>query len=65
MHSISVLAMLKNESSIINDWIKHYLAEGVDHFYLIDNGTTDDTYKILSKYEVNMIFFSIFPKSEI
>lgn len=51
MHSISVLAMLKNESSIIKDWIEHYLAEGVDHFYLIDNGTTDDTYKILSRYE--------------
>jgi len=50
MYSISVLAMFKNESSIIQEWIEHYLAEGVQHFYLIDNGTTDNTNYILSRY---------------
>lgn len=50
MYSISVLAMFKNESGIIKDWIEHYLAEGVDHFYLIDNGSTDDTTKKISRY---------------
>jgi hypothetical protein len=34
--------MFKNESSIIKQWIEHYLDEGVDHFYLIDNGSTDN-----------------------
>ena len=50
MYSLSVLAMFKNESSIINNWIDHYLAEGVEHFYLIDNGSTDDTKKKVSRY---------------
>ena len=50
MYSISVLAMFKNESSIIQEWLEHYLAEGVQHFYLIDNGTTDNTNYILSRY---------------
>jgi hypothetical protein len=49
MYSISVLAMFKNESSIIQEWLEHYLAEGVQHFYLIDNGTTDNTNYILSR----------------
>lgn len=49
-YSISVLAMFKNESSTIKDWIDHYLAEGVEHFYLIDNGSTDDTINKISRY---------------
>ena len=49
-YSISVLAMFKNESSTIKDWIDHYLAEGVEHFYLIDNGSTDDTTDKISRY---------------
>jgi hypothetical protein len=53
MYNLSVLAMFKNESMIIKDWIEHYLREGVEHFYLIDNGSTDDYYdkiKIYNKY---------------
>jgi len=49
-YSISVLAMFKNESTTIKDWIDHYLAEGIQHFYLIDNGSTDDTNNQISRY---------------
>lgn len=49
-YSISVLAMFKNEYSTIKDWIDHYLAEGVEHFYLIDNGSTDNTTDKISRY---------------
>jgi hypothetical protein len=41
-YELSILAMFKNESWIIKEWIDHYIMEGVDHFYLIDNGSTDD-----------------------
>ena len=53
MYKISVLAMFKNETTIIKDWVEHYLNEGIEHFYLIDNGSTDDYYekiKIYNKY---------------
>jgi hypothetical protein len=50
MYSISVLAMFKNGASIIKDWIDHYLAEGVEHFYLIDNGSDDETADKISRY---------------
>jgi len=42
LYKISVMAMFKNESWIIKEWIEHYLSEGIEHFYLIDNGSTDD-----------------------
>lgn len=51
MYSLSVLAMFKNETDIIQSWIDHYLAEGVEHFYLIDNGSTDDTMNKIYRYE--------------
>ena len=51
MHKLVVLAMFKNESMIIKDWIEHYLREGVEHFYLIDNGSTDDYWEKIKIYE--------------
>jgi hypothetical protein len=51
MHNLSILAMFKNESMIIKDWFDHYIREGVDHFYLIDNGSTDDYWNKIHIYE--------------
>ena len=47
---LAIVAMFKNESSILESWIEHYIKEGVQHFYLIDNGSTDDYQKILNPY---------------
>lgn len=41
-HFLSVLAIAKNEALIVRDWLDHYHAQGIDHVYLIDNGSTDD-----------------------
>jgi hypothetical protein len=50
MYTVSVLAMFKNESWIIKEWIKHYLTEEVEHFYLIDNGSTDNYRDKIKEY---------------
>ncbi|MBY0351694.1 glycosyltransferase family 2 protein, partial [Tabrizicola sp.] len=34
---------MKNESHLIEEWLDHYFSMGVDHVFLIDNGSTDDT----------------------
>ena len=39
---LSIVAIFKNESWILKEWIEHYLNQGVDHFFLIDNGSTDN-----------------------
>jgi hypothetical protein len=51
MYNLSLLAMFKNESWIIKEWISHYLLEGVDHFYLIDNGSNDNYEEKIKEYK--------------
>ena len=50
MHFISVFAQFKNETMNLKVWLEHYLWQGVDHFYLIDNGSTDNPWSILEDY---------------
>ena len=40
-HYLSVLALFNNESHIMREWMHHYVAEGVDFFYLINNFSSD------------------------
>jgi len=48
--SLCIIAIFKNESCIMKEWIEHYIKEGVDHFFLIDNDSSDDYSKILNPY---------------
>ena len=50
MYYLSVLAILKNETMNLKMWLNHYLWQGVDHFYLIDNGSDDNPLSILQEY---------------
>lgn len=38
---LSVCVCIKNERPYMAEFIRHYLAQGVDHLYLVDNGSTD------------------------
>ncbi|OZB17545.1 MAG: hypothetical protein B7X55_06235 [Rhodobacterales bacterium 34-62-10] len=40
---LAVLAIMKNESLNVDEWIEHYIWQGADHIFIIDNGSTDDT----------------------
>lgn len=51
MSTLSLMAMFRDESWIMNEWITHYLNEGVSKFILIDNNSTDNWQsKINPKY---------------
>ena len=41
-YKLSVGAIFKNEAHSIKEWIEHYIFHGVDHFYLIDDSSSDD-----------------------
>jgi hypothetical protein len=41
---LDVLAIMKNESMNIEEWVDHYLWMGANRICLIDNGSTDDTF---------------------
>ena len=48
--SLCLVAIFKNECHIMNEFIKHYINQGVEHFFLIDNGSNDNYLDILKKF---------------
>ena len=40
-HHLVILAILRNECKIMLEWLMHHIWQGVDHFFLIDNASTD------------------------
>ena len=44
------MSIFKNETMNLKIWIEHYIWQGVEHFYLIDNGSTDNPLEILQYY---------------
>ena len=53
--SLCVVAIFKNESHILGEWLDHYSRQGVDQFLLIDNGSTDSYQHLLSSYPVRVV----------
>lgn len=47
---LAVVAVMKNESAYIEEWLCHHLAVGVQHFFLYDNGSEDDIVTLLRGY---------------
>ena len=50
LHELSIVAVIKNEAHYLEEWLNYHLAAGVDHFYIYDNDSTDDTAEILEPY---------------
>ncbi|MBR1647300.1 MAG: glycosyltransferase family 92 protein [Selenomonadaceae bacterium] len=50
LYDLAVVAILKNESRYIKEWLDYHLLAGVDHFYLFDNDSTDDYNEIIAPY---------------
>lgn len=59
--SVAVLAIMKNETDVLAEWIEHYRWQGVHRIYLIDNGSTDDPMRILAPH-VASGFVEYFPR---
>jgi len=56
MYKLAVGSLFKNESHCLKEWIEHYIFHGVEHFYLINDQSTDDYLSILTPYiEKNII----------
>jgi hypothetical protein len=47
---LCLIAIFKNESHILKEWLKHYINQGVDRFFLIDNGSTDNYFEIIEPF---------------
>jgi len=48
---LSIGAIFKNEAESIEQWLKHYIKRGVQHFYLINDNSTDNFLKVIEPYQ--------------
>lgn len=49
-HTLSLCTMIHNEGQFIEEWIAHHLLMRVDHFYIYDDQSTDNTKQVLQPY---------------
>lgn len=54
---LSIGAIFKNEANSIEEWLKHYIKRGVDHFYLINDHSTDNFLNIIKPYKSFITLF--------
>ncbi len=47
LYYLSVCVCIKNEAKYVIDFIKHYIQQGVEHIYIIDNGSTDNINEVI------------------
>lgn len=49
-YQVAVFAMFQNEAEWLQEWIEYHRLIGVEHFYLYNNGSTDNYREILKPY---------------
>lgn len=49
-YQLALSAMIQNEGEWLKEWIEYHRIVGVEHFYLFDNASSDDTLEILKPY---------------
>jgi hypothetical protein len=54
LYKLVIVAIFKNESVAMREWLEHYMREGVQHFYMIDNGSTDNWQTLVEGYPVTI-----------
>jgi len=48
--NLSLLCLIKNERMNLKVFIEHYIKQGVDRFYIVDNGSEDNPLEVLQPY---------------
>ncbi|HWW83567.1 MAG TPA: glycosyltransferase family 92 protein [Vicinamibacterales bacterium] len=65
LFSLAVVAIVKDEGRCLEEWLAYHILLGCEHFYLFDNGSTDDSQKVLKKFitygYVTRIDWPLFP----
>lgn len=49
-YELSIISMFRNEGPYLKEWVEYHRIAGVDHFYLYNNGSTDDGLDVLKPY---------------
>lgn len=50
LYDLAVVAIMKNNGLYIKEWLDYHLLAGVDHFFIYDNGSTDNYEDVIQPY---------------
>ena len=50
LHDLAVVAIMKDEELYVKEWIDYHLLAGVNHFYIFNNGDSEEFKNILQPY---------------
>ena len=50
---LTMAACIKDEALYLDEWISYYIYQGVEHFYLNNDGSSDHTEQVLAPYMEN------------
>ena len=61
MNYLSLCVVIKNECLYLEDWIRFYLKQGIEHFYIFNNDSEDDPKLLLKPWidEGKISFFEL------
>jgi FkbM family methyltransferase len=65
LYKLSACLLIKNETENLNDWIEHYINEGVEHFFITSNNSTDGIDNFISNSEYKNMITLITDNSDI
>lgn len=54
-YKVSICAIFKDEGQYLEEWIEFHLIVGIEHFYLYNNGSSDNYIQVLKPYIDNNI----------
>lgn len=57
MYQVSIGSIFKNEMMVLKEWLDHYIHHGIEHFYLINDNSTDDYLSVLEPYKQKITLF--------
>ena len=64
-YNVSIVAIAKNEGVYFKEWIEYHKLIGIEHFYIYNNESTDNTKEVLSPYiQSGLVTFIDFPGKE-
>lgn len=50
-YMLAIMAIFKNESEYMKEWLDHHINQGISHFYLYSNDENMDKYDYLKNYD--------------
>ena len=52
LHELAIVAIVKDEAHYLKEWLDYHLAAGVDHFFIYDNDSKDDTREVYANARI-------------